>query len=73
MAPNFGILISDVKDVAKAHVLSLKNSKVNGRRLLIGSEVKKMLELSKIMQEEFPTICKKITKKRNAKLYVKVN
>ena len=30
MAPNFGILISDVKDVAKAHVLSLKNSKVNG-------------------------------------------
>jgi nucleoside-diphosphate-sugar epimerase len=63
MAPDFGILISDVKDVARAHVLSIKNSKVNGRRLIIGSEVKKMLELSKIMQEAFPKYAKKLPKK----------
>ena len=72
MAPNFGILISDVKDVAKAHVLSLKNSKVNGRRLLIGSEVKKMLEISKIMQEEFPQYAKKLPKKEMPNFMLKL-
>ena len=72
MAPNFGILISDVKDVAKAHVLSLKNSKVNGRRLLIGSEVKKMLEISKIMQEEFPRYAKKLPKKEMPNFMLKL-
>jgi nucleoside-diphosphate-sugar epimerase len=63
MAPDFGILISDVKDVARAHVLSIKNPKVNGRRLIIGSEVKKLLELSEIMQEAFPQYAKKLPKK----------
>ena len=58
--------------VAKAHVLSLKNSKVNGRRLLIGSEVKKMLEISKIMQEEFPQFAKKLPKKEMPNFMLKL-
>ena len=37
--------ISDVKDVVKAHVLSLTKPNVGGRRLIIGSEVKKLIEL----------------------------
>ena len=40
-APNFVVLISDVKDIAKAHVLSLSRPSVGGRRLIVGSEVKK--------------------------------
>jgi dihydroflavonol-4-reductase len=72
MAPNFGILISDVKDVARAHVLSIKNPKVNGRRLIIGSEVKKMLEVSKIMAEAFPKYAKKLPKKEMPNFMVKL-
>jgi len=72
MAPNFGILISDVKDVARAHVLSIKNPKVNGRRLIIGSEVKKMLEVSKIMADALPEYAKKLPKKEMPNFMLKL-
>jgi len=71
-APNFGILISDMKDVVKTHVLSLKNSKVGGRRLIIGSEVKKMIEISKIMAETLPDYAKKLPKKELPNFLVKI-
>ena len=37
-APKFSVMISHVKDIAKAHVLSLNNKKAEGRRLIVGSE-----------------------------------
>ena len=71
-APNFGILISDMKDVAKAHVLSLTKPNVGGRRLIIGSEVKKMIEISKIMAEALPDYAKKLPKKELPNFLVKI-
>ena len=71
-APNFGVLVSDIKDIVKAHVLSLKNSKVGGRRLIIGSEVKKMIEISKIMAEALPEYAKKLPKKELPNFLVKI-
>ena len=59
--PKWGILISDIKDVAKSHVACLGNSKVGGRRLIIGKEVKTLLETSKILAEALPEVCKKTT------------
>ena len=71
-APNFGILISDMKDVAKAHVLSLTKPNVGGRRLIIGTEVKKMIEISKIMAEKFPDYAKKLPKKELPNFLVQI-
>jgi len=71
-APNFGVLISDVKDIAKAHVLSLTRPNVGGRRLIVGSEVKKMIELSKIMAEALPDYAKKLPKKELPNFLVKI-
>ena len=62
-APKWGILISDVKDVAKAHVACIGNTKVGGRRLIVGKEVKKLIELSQIMAEAMPEYAKKLPKK----------
>ena len=71
-APNWGVLISDVKDIAKAHVLSLTRPNVGGRRLIVGSEVKKMIELSKIMAEALPDYAKKLPKKELPNFLVKI-
>ena len=71
-APNFGVLISDVKDIAKAHVLSLTRPNVGGRRLIVGSEVKKMIQLSKIMAEALPDYAKKLPKKELPNFLVKI-
>ena len=71
-APNFGVLISDVKDVVKAHVLSLTKPNVGGRRLIIGSEVKKLIELSNIMAEALPSYAKKLPKKELPNFIVKL-
>ena len=48
-APKWGVLISDVKDIAKAHVACIGNNNVGGRRLIVGKEVKTLIELSQIM------------------------
>jgi nucleoside-diphosphate-sugar epimerase len=71
-APNFGVLISDVKDIAKAHVLSLTRPNVGGRRLIVGSEVKRMIELCKIMAEALPDYAKKLPKKELPNFFVKI-
>jgi dihydroflavonol-4-reductase len=71
-APNFGVLVSDIKDVAKAHVSSLTRPNVGGRRLIVGSEVKKMVEISKIMAEAFPEYAKKLPKKEFPNFLVKI-
>ena len=69
--PKWGILISDVKDVAKSHVACLGNSKVGGRRLIIGKEVKTLLETSKILAEALPEYAKKLPKKTLPNFMVK--
>jgi len=62
-APKWGVLISDVKDVAKAHVACIGNNNVGGRRLIVGKEVKTLIELSQIMAEAMPEYAKKTSKK----------
>ena len=69
--PKWGILISDIKDVAKSHVACLGNSKVGGRRLIIGKEVKTLLETSKILAEALPEYAKKLPKKTLPNFMVK--
>ena len=71
-APKWGILISDVKDVAKAHVACIGNTKVGGRRLIVGKEVKKLIELSQIMAEAMPEYTKKLPKKELPNFVVKL-
>jgi len=71
-APKFGVLISDVKDVAKSHVACIGNEKVGGRRLIVGKEVKKLIELSQLMAEALPDYAKKLPKKELPNFMVKL-
>ena len=71
-APKWGVLISDVKDIAKAHVACIGNTKVGGRRLIVGKEVKKLIELSQIMAEAMPEYAKKLPKKELPNFMVKL-
>ncbi len=71
-APKFAVLISDVKDVAKSHVACIGNKKVGGRRLIVGKEVKKLVELSQIMAEAMPEYEKKVPKKELPNFMVKL-
>ena len=68
----FSVMISHVKDIAKAHVLSLYNKKAEGRRLIVGSGVRSILELSKIMAENIPSHAKKLPKKELPNFMVKL-
>ncbi len=71
-APKFAVMISHVKDIAKAHVLSLNNKKAEGRRLIVGSGTRSILELSKIMAENIPSHSKKLPKKELPNFMVKL-
>ena len=71
-APKFAVLISDVKDIAKAHVACIGNNKVRGRRLIVGKEVKKLVELSQLMAEAMPEYAKKLPKKELPNFMVKL-
>ncbi len=71
-APKFAVLISDVKDIAKAHVACIGNNKVGGRRLIVGKEVKKLVELSQLMAEAMPEYAKKLPKKELPNFMVKL-
>tara|TARA_Y100001970_G_C14079610_1_gene773936 strand:- start:56 stop:1078 length:1023 start_codon:yes stop_codon:yes gene_type:complete len=71
-APKFAVLISDVKDVAKSHVACIGNKKVGGRRLIVGKEIKKLVELSQIMAEAMPEYEKKVPKKELPNFMVKL-
>ena len=62
-APNFGVLVSDIKDIVKAHVLSLTKPNVGGRRLIVGSEVKKWLKFPKSWLKRFLSMQKNFQKK----------
>jgi dihydroflavonol-4-reductase len=65
-------MISHVKDIAKAHVLSLKNKRAGGRRLIVGSEVRSILELSQIMAKNIPSHAKKLPKRELPNFMVKL-
>ena len=71
-APKFAVLISDVMDVAKSHVACIDNKNVGGRRLIVGKEVKKLVELSQIMAEAMPEYAKKLPKKELPNFMVKL-
>ena len=71
-APKFAVLISDVKDIAKAHVACIGNKKVGGRRLIVGKEVKRLVELSKLIAEAMPEYAKKLPKKELPNFMVKL-
>ena len=71
-APKFAVLISDVKDIAKAHVACIGNNKVGGRRLIVGKEVKKLVELSQLIAEAMPEYKKKLPTKELPNLMVKL-
>ena len=71
-APKFAVLISDVKDIAKAHVACIGNKKVGGRRLIVGKEVKRLVELSQLIAEAMPEYAKKLPKKELPNFMVKL-
>ena len=72
-APKWGVLISDVKDVAKAHVACIdNNNNVGGRRLIVGKDVKTLIELSQIMAEAMPEYAKKLPKRHLPNFMVKL-
>ena len=71
-APKFAVLISDVKDIAKAHVACIRNNKVGGRRLIVGKDVKRLVELSQLIAEAMPEYKKKLPTKELPNLMVKL-
>ena len=71
-APDFSILVSDMKDVVKAHINSLTRPDVGGRRLIIGSEVKRMIDFSNIMSEALPEYSKKLPKRVLPNFLIKI-
>ena len=71
-APKFAVLISDVKDIAKAHVACIGNKKVGGRRLIVGKDVKRLVELSQLIAEAMPEYKKKLPTKELPNLMVKL-
>ena len=71
-APKFAILVSDVKDIAKAHVACIGNKNVGGRRLIVGKEVKKLVELSQLIADAMPEYSKKLPKKELPNFMVKL-
>ena len=71
-APKFAVLISDVKDIAKAHVECIGNNKVGGRRLIVGKDVKRLVELSQLIAEAMPEYKKKLPTKELPNLMVKL-
>ena len=71
-APKFAVLISDVKDIAKAHVACIGNNKVRGRRLIVGKDVKRLVELSQLIAEAMPEYKKKLPTKELPNLMVKL-
>ena len=71
-APKFAVLISDVKDIAKAHVACIGNNKVGGRRLIVGKDVKRLVELSQLIAEAMPEYKKKLPTKELPNLIVKL-
>ena len=71
-APKWGVLISHANDVAKSHVACLGNTNVAGRRLIVGKEVKTLLELSNMMAEVAPEYAKKLPKKELPNFMVKL-
>ncbi len=72
-APKFAVLISDVKDIAKAHVACIGNNKVGGRRLIVGKDVKRLVELSQLIAEAMPEYKKKLPTKELPNLMVKLS
>ena len=71
-APKFAVLISDVMDVAKSHIACIDNKNVGGRRLIVGRDVKKLVELSQIMAEAMPEYAEKLPKKELPNFMVKL-
>ena len=71
-APKFAVLISDVKDIAKAHVACIGNKNVGGRRLIVGKEVKRLVELSQLIADAMPEYSKKLPKKELPNFMVKL-
>ena len=71
-APKFAVLISDVKDIAKAHVACIGNNKVGGRRLIVGKDVERLVELSQLIAEAMPEYKKKLPTKELPNLMVKL-
>ena len=71
-APNAMFLISDITDVAKAHVISLSNNEARGRRLIVGSEAKSLIDVSEILSNSFPKYKKKLPKRLMPNFLVKI-
>ena len=52
MIPPIGIPISDVRDIAKIHVLAMTEEKANGKRLIpTSSRAYSFMEIAKILKE----------------------
>ena len=65
-------MISHVKDVAKAHVLSLTNKRAGDRMLIVRSDVRSILKISQIMAKNIPSHAKKLPKRELPNFMVKL-
>ena len=70
--PKWGVLISHVEDVAKSHIVCMGRKGVGGRRIIVGKDVKTLIELSNIMAEAVPNYAKKLPKKELPNFLVKL-
>ena len=65
-------LFHTLRGVNSLLYLSIGNNKVGGRRLIVGKEVKKLVELSQLMAEAMPEYAKKLPKKELPNFMVKL-
>uniref|UniRef100_A0A915Q3U0 NAD-dependent epimerase/dehydratase domain-containing protein n=1 Tax=Setaria digitata TaxID=48799 RepID=A0A915Q3U0_9BILA len=51
--PSMKLGVVDVRDVARAHILAMKEPKSNGERILINAEILSFRQIAKILRKEF--------------------
>ncbi len=54
LVPRVGVAIVDVRDIAAAHVAALEKPGIVGRRCILASEGMSLLDIGRILAEEFP-------------------
>ncbi len=54
MAPNFGVVIVHVKDVAAAHIKAFENDSSIGERIIVANEWFWLPEVTRMLKDQFP-------------------
>jgi dihydroflavonol-4-reductase len=60
--PKICLIVTDVRDVAEAHVVAFKSPEAGGHRFPIGTDTMSMMEIAKVVGKAMPTYVGKLPK-----------